>query len=116
LKAIYMPFLARDICAGYSGDMPFAYTYVLKCADGDMYTGSTDNLSRRIAAHEKGECRDTAKRLPLEMIYCEACRSLVAARLRERQLKTGFGRGYLRRRLAFEFKLVPRNAGTCPPS
>jgi predicted GIY-YIG superfamily endonuclease len=29
--------------------MAFSYTYVLKCSDGDMYIGSTDDLKRRIA-------------------------------------------------------------------
>mgnify|MGYP002725712386 CR=1 FL=1 len=81
----------------------YAYTYVLKCCDGDMYIGSTDDLRRRLKQHQEGECSDTAKRLPVELIYFEGCRSLQAAREREKQLKTGFGRGYLRRRLDFEF-------------
>ena len=84
--------------------MRFAYTYVLKCADGDMYIGSTDNLKRRIQEHADGECDNTRKRLPAHLIYYEACRSLEAAREREKQLKTGYGRGYLRKRLAFEFE------------
>jgi putative endonuclease len=80
-----------------------AYTYVLKCADANMYIGSTDDLDRRMREHAEGKCPDTGKRLPAELIYYEACRSLKAARERERQLKTGFGRGYLRKRLAFVF-------------
>ena len=83
--------------------MTFAYTYVLKCADGNMYIGSTSDLKRRIKDHIDGKCDDTRKRLPVELIYYEACRSLAAARLREKQLKTGYGRGYLRKRLAVEF-------------
>ena len=80
----------------------FFYTYVLKCADGDWYTGSTPDLERRLAEHTQGLCASTRCRLPIELIYFEACRSLTAAREREQQLKTGFGRGYLRRRLHFE--------------
>jgi putative endonuclease len=83
--------------------MEFAYTYVLKCADGNMYIGSTDDLDRRMPEHAEGKCDETRKRLPVELIYYEACRSLDAARAREKQLKTGYGRGYLRKRLAFEF-------------
>ena len=86
----------------YSELMRFAYTYVLKCADENMYIGSTDDLKRRMCEHAEGTCADTRKRLPVELIYYEACRSLDAAREREKQLKTGFGRGYLRKRLAFE--------------
>ena len=83
--------------------MTFAYTYVLQCADGDMYIGSTDDLKRRVRQHADGGCQDTKKRLPVRLIYYEACRSLDAARAREKQLKTGYGRGFLRKRLAFEF-------------
>ena len=84
--------------------MSFAYTYVLLCADGNWYIGSTSDLKRRLRQHEAGECGDTQKRLPVELVYYEACRSLDAARKRERQLKTGYGHGYLNRRLKFEKK------------
>lgn len=80
----------------------FCYTYVLKCANGDWYIGSTDNLKRRFQEHQQGKCQTTRCALPVELVYYEACRSLQAAREREAQLKTGFGRGYLRRRLSFE--------------
>jgi len=82
--------------------MQFAYTYVLLCNDENWYIGSTDDLKRRVAHHHAGECADTCRRIPVEVVYFEACRSLEAARQRERQLKTGFGRGYLNRRLGFE--------------
>ena len=83
--------------------MAFSYTYVVRCADGNMYIGSTDDLKRRMSEHAHGICDNTRKRLPVVLIYYEACRSLRAARDREKQLKTGFGRGYLRKRLGFEF-------------
>jgi len=82
--------------------MKFAYTYVVKCADGEWYVGHTDDLRRRLRQHEDGECESTKYRLPVELIYFEGCRSLDAARIREKQLKTGFGRRYLRSRLADE--------------
>ena len=91
--------------------MRFAYTYVLLCSDGHWYIGSTSDLKRRLRQHEAGGCDDTRKRLPAELVYYEACRSLDAARKRERQLKTGYGHGYLNRRLEFETK---RSKG--PPS
>ena len=82
--------------------MKFCYTYVLLCGDGSWYIGSTDDLDRRVPEHEAGLCSNTKKRLPVTLVYYEACRSLEAARSREQQLKTGFGRGYLNKRLAFE--------------
>jgi len=82
--------------------MKFFYTYVLLCADGDWYIGSTDDIKRRMREHENGKVTATICRRPLDLVYFEACRSLTAAREREQQLKTGFGRGYLSRRLAFE--------------
>jgi len=101
--------------AGHFGVMPgcmykgeafmsegFSYTYVLLCGDGKWYIGSTHDLKRRVIQHEAGECDNTRKRLPVELVYYEACRSLDAARSREKQLKTGFGRGYLNKRLGFE--------------
>ena len=90
--------------------MNFAYTYVLLCGDQNWYIGSTNDLERRLAQHRNGECQDTVKRLPVELVYYEACRSLEAARVREQQLKTGFEHGYLKKRLAFE------NSESCPPA
>ncbi|PYJ85107.1 MAG: excinuclease ABC subunit C [Verrucomicrobia bacterium] len=76
------------------------YTYVLRCSDGNLYIGSTGNLRRRLVQHEAGRVPATAPRLPVTLEYYEACRSEGSARLREKQLKTGFGRAYLKRRLA----------------
>jgi putative endonuclease len=76
------------------------YTYVLRCGDGNLYIGSTGNLRRRIVEHQAGRVTATASRLPVTLEYYEACRSEDRARLREKQLKTGFGRAYLKRRLA----------------
>ena len=75
------------------------YTYVLRCNDGNLYIGSTGNLRRRIIEHQTARVTATASRLPITLVYYEACRSEVSARLREKQLKTGFGRAYLKRRL-----------------
>jgi putative endonuclease len=46
-----------------------------------------------------GEVQATANRLPVQLVYYEACLDLALAKARERQLKTGFGRAYLKRRL-----------------
>jgi putative endonuclease len=81
----------------------FAYTYVLKLHDGSLYVGSTPDLHRRTDQHDSGRGGRTTGCQTSELIYYEACRSLAEARKREKQLKTGYGRAYLKRRLAFEF-------------
>jgi putative endonuclease len=79
--------------------MSFAYTYVLQCRDGKLYVGSTADLKRRIKEHEGGLVPATSYRLPAKLVYDEACRSEAEALKRELQLKTGFGRRYLKGRL-----------------
>ncbi len=75
------------------------YTYVLRCNDGRLYIGSTGDLKKRIAQHNTGRVPATSYRLPVVLEYYEASRSESSARAREQQLKTGFGRAYLKRRL-----------------
>jgi len=75
------------------------YTYVLKCDDGELYVGSAVDLRKRLAQHRAGQVRATAHRLPVRLEVLRGCRSELKARLREKQLKTGFGRAYLKRRL-----------------
>ena len=79
------------------------YTYVLLCkkkgVESDLYIGYTSNLRERISKH-KSKAVDTTKKFDtIELIYYEASSSKKDARKRELQLKTGFGRGYLKRRL-----------------
>jgi predicted GIY-YIG superfamily endonuclease len=78
------------------------YTYVLRCGDGNLYVGSTGNLRRRIVEHQSARVPATSSRLPVTLEYYEACRFEGSARLREKQLKTGFGRAYLKRRLGLD--------------
>lgn len=75
------------------------YTYVLKCADGNLYIGSAVDLRKRMEQHHRGLVAATAYRLPVTLEYYEACRSESHARTREKQLKTGFGRAYLKQRM-----------------
>ncbi len=67
--------------------------------DRKLYIGWTDNLDKRIKKHNKGKVFSTKVRKPFILIYFEACLSKEKAILREKQLKTGFGRAYLKRRL-----------------
>lgn len=48
------------------------WAYLLRCADGSYYTGHTDDLEARVAAHQAGAGGDdTARRLPVELVWCE---------------------------------------------
>jgi putative endonuclease len=76
------------------------YTYVLYSKKlNRFYIGSTNNLKRRIAEHKSGKTHTTFRMKNHKLVYCEICLSKKDAQNRERQLKTGFGRGYLRKRL-----------------
>jgi len=79
---------------------PMYYVYLLKSEkDGKFYTGSTDDLKRRMAEHEAGYVKSTVRRKPFKLIYYEACLNEDDARRRERYLKSGAGKKYLRNRL-----------------
>ncbi len=76
------------------------YTYVLKSeSDGKLYVGWTSNLKTRIESHNNGTVKSTASRIPFQLVYYEACLSKLKAIKREKQLKTGFGRKYLKSRI-----------------
>ncbi len=77
------------------------YTYVLLSEwDRRFYTGSTGDLDARVRRHNQGRVQSTAHRGPLRLIYYEACIDPDDARRRERFLKTGKGKRYLKNRLA----------------
>ncbi|HYN10337.1 MAG TPA: GIY-YIG nuclease family protein [Vicinamibacterales bacterium] len=77
------------------------FTYVLQGdADGEWYTGSPGDLRARLRLHAEGRVRSTASRQPCRLIYYEACIGRADAFRRERFLKTGKGKRFLRNRLA----------------
>lgn len=62
--------------------------YMLECGDGSLYTGITDDLNRRLAAHSAGKgAKYTRGRGPLTVRYLEHCESHSAALRREIQVK-----------------------------
>lgn len=65
-----------------------AYTYILRCGDGTLYTGWTNDLEARLAAHREGRgAKYTRGRGPLELVYCEAHGNNVAAMRREQEIQ-----------------------------
>lgn len=76
------------------------YVYVLRSEwDQNLYTGCTSDLKARVKQHNAGRVESTSKRVPLKLIYYEACQSATDAFRRERYLKTTYGHRYLRSRL-----------------
>lgn len=62
--------------------------YILRCADGSLYTGATNDPARRLAEHAAGTAaRYTRSRLPVRLVYQEAVRDRSAALRREAALK-----------------------------
>lgn len=58
--------------------------YLLRCADGTLYTGITTDLVRRLAEHNAGRgARYTRSRLPAELVYAEPAPDRSAAQRRE---------------------------------
>ena len=77
------------------------YTYVLYSdSDCEWYTGATSDLKARVRKHAEGGVRSTAGRRPILLVYYEGCLNREDAFRRERYLKTGRGKRYLRQRLA----------------
>ncbi len=76
------------------------YVYVLQSRqDKKFYTGYTKNLKLRFDGHNKGKVCSTKKRLPLKLIYYEACLNQQDATHREKYLKTHHGKTFIRRRV-----------------
>jgi len=77
------------------------YVYVLQSLkDNDFYTGFTENLKRRVEEHNNKEELSTKSRTPFELVYFEGCVSKKDAIAREKYLKTGKGKRYLKYRLS----------------
>ncbi|MDP2683927.1 MAG: GIY-YIG nuclease family protein [bacterium] len=77
------------------------YTYVLESTkDEKLYIGWINNLEKRFEDHNSEKVNSTKWRSPLNLIYFEACLSKDMAIKREKYFKTGFGRRFLKNRLA----------------
>jgi putative endonuclease len=64
------------------------YTYILLCADGTFYTGWTNDLEKRVAAHNAGKgAKYTRSRLPVKLVYYESFETKNEAMSREVKIK-----------------------------
>jgi pyrroline-5-carboxylate reductase len=64
------------------------YVYLLRCGDGTLYAGATNDMEARLAAHRSGKgARYTRGRGPLAVVHCESHPDRAAALRREREIK-----------------------------
>lgn len=64
------------------------YTYLLKCADGSLYCGWTNQLDKRVEVHNMGKgAKYTRGRLPVELVYYEEFETKESAMKREAAIK-----------------------------
>ncbi|MDD3223270.1 MAG: GIY-YIG nuclease family protein [Clostridium sp.] len=64
------------------------YVYILRCSDGTLYTGYTNNLEKRINTHNSGKgAKYTRCRLPVKMVYHEELETKSEAMKREYEIK-----------------------------
>jgi putative endonuclease len=82
------------------------FIYVIKSKKDELlYTGFTDNLERRLLEHNQGMQESTKNRAPFEVIYFEWCIDKRDAINREKYLKSGWGKKYLKSRLRYYFNM-----------
>lgn len=68
--------------------MAEAWVYLLRCADGSLYCGWTNDLERRLRAHNEGRgAKYTRSRRPVALVWLERCGDRSAALRREREIK-----------------------------
>lgn len=80
--------------------MNYFYVYILLSEfDGTFYTGYTKDLNKRFSEHKLGKVKSTKNRQPLNLVYWEGCLNQQDATRREKYLKSGSGKRYLRNRL-----------------
>jgi putative endonuclease len=75
------------------------YVYVLQNSNKQWYTGYTKDLRKRFQQHNAKKSKYTSSRGPYILIYYEACLNEEDAKAREKYLKSGMGKRYLKNRM-----------------
>lgn len=87
--------------------MPIGYMYILECADGTYYTGSTKDVLYRLQQHQNREGANyTKERLPVKLLYYEEYDRIDEAFLREKQVQ-GWSRKKKKALIDGEFDKLP---------
>jgi len=80
-----------------SRSIPKYYIYAIKSLSRNyIYVGLTNNLNRRISDHNKGYNKTTKPYAPFKLIYTEEFKTRVEARIKEKYLKSGVGKEFLK--------------------
>lgn len=82
-----------------SENVKFYYVYILRCHDGDLYTGCTHNLKERFHRHPQGWVPATQARRPVQLLWCCAFPDRSKAFDFEKYLKSGSGRAFAKKHL-----------------
>ena len=86
-----------------------AFVYIVECKDGTLYTGWTNDLDERIAAHNKGGgARYTRGRGPVKLVYSECCAGRSEAQKRECAIKR-LNKQQKEELIALANNLLPKN-------
>jgi|WetSurMetagenome_2_1015567.scaffolds.fasta_scaffold00480_15 putative endonuclease len=86
------------------------WMYMLECADGSYYTGSTNNLEERLFQHQSGQgANHTKKRLPVILVYFEEYPRIDEAFFREKQIQ-GWSRRKKKALINGEYNRLPEFA------
>ena len=83
------------------------YVYFLRLTNGDVCVGSTNDLRRRVASHQRGEVASTKAYLPVKLLSYVAVGDEALARSLERYFKTGSGKAVASKRFWRRDPLVP---------
>jgi putative endonuclease len=78
--------------------------------DGRVYVGMTSDLEKRLAAHNAGYVFSTKGYIPWKLIYKELCNTRMLARKKEKKLKSGYGKEFLKQNIFRGSSVVERSA------
>lgn len=75
------------------------YVYVLRSEKRNyLYVGITNDVQRRFKEHNEGHNKTTKPYLPFELLFSEKCSDRASARLREKYLKSGCGKEWIKKK------------------
>jgi len=75
------------------------YVYIIKCSNGSIYTGCTDNLERRLSEHNNHKIHYTSDKTPVTLLCFIAVPDKFKAFILEKYLKSGSGIAFRNRHL-----------------
>lgn len=95
---------------------PMAWTYILLCADGSYYVGSTRNLLQRLEQHASGRgCGYTSTRRPVELVWSMEFDNIGSAWRLERRIH-GWGRAKREALIRGDLDLLPELSRSRTPT